>query len=84
MKNEMVRKPPPSPLPLGDKGFCCSLFFVAATLQTHMFCTAINTFLQMSELIYSLLWKENKASQFLNPIMTINSSSCLKIAQIRN
>lgn len=82
----MMRKPSCSPAPLGDKhnqNFCCSLFFVTATLQRHMLRAAVNTLLRMSDLIYSVFWKENKECQFLNTIMTMNSS-CLKIAQTRD
>lgn len=78
-----MRKPSCSLVPLGDKhnqSFCCSLVFVTAMLQRHMLRAAVNALLQMSDLIYSVFWKENKESQFLNPLMTINSSY-LKIAQ---
>lgn len=56
------------------------LCFLLQPCSRHMLRAVVNALLQMSDLIYSVFWKENKESQFLNPLMTINSSY-LKIAQ---
>lgn len=61
----MMRESSCFPVPLGDKhnqSFCCSLIFVTDTFQRHMLCAAVNTLLQMPDLIYSVFWKENKES----------------------